>query len=120
MPVPEGMTRMILIAAGAVSFGFLPGLDAFDALVQVEGGLAFLLVGDDAVEEIRFRRADRGPRIRYRGLRGGVSSESQRQQRDGKSAFQHDAKCRECRQALPGLDSSGHTIVVHRPNAGVC
>src|ERR1700732_54533 len=73
----------------------LAGLDAFDALVQVEGGFGFLLVGDDAVEEIRSHRPDRGRGIRYHGLRGGVSSESQTQNRDGnKSTFEHDAKWR--------------------------
>src|SRR5260370_16183706 len=44
--------------------GILAGLDAFDAFLEIQGGLAFLLVGDDALEELWFRRPNRKRGIR--------------------------------------------------------
>jgi len=102
MPVPEGMTREILIEVGAGSLGILAGLDAFHAFVEIQSGLAFLLVGDDANEEVRFRRPDRGGGIRHNGLGGGIRCKSHRQHREGKkSAFEHDLNWREGRQCPP-------------------
>ncbi len=80
--------------------GILAGLDAFDAFVEIQGGLALLLVGDNVLEDIRSCGSNRRSGIRHRGLRCGVSGESQRQQRDGhKSVFAHDVKWLETRQS---------------------
>src|SRR6266849_6266195 len=64
----------------------LTDFQALDALVNVQGFFVFLLHGDDAVEQARFRRADRRRGLRNDGLRRGA-----RREREGKHG-----KLRDC------------------------
>jgi len=84
MPFPEGMTRETLSPGSGIA-GTLAGFDTFDAFVEVQSGLAFLLVGDDAIEKLGFRRSNRGVESGRR-MRGGAGSERQNKQRDGTKA----------------------------------
>ena len=81
----------------------LPCFKAFDALIQVEGGFVLLLVGDNAVEELRWL----GSHHRFRSwnrdhrLRSHVGRRSDKQKRDwSEKTFAHRFNGRKRRPSL--------------------
>ena len=88
----------------------LPCFKAFDALIEVKGGFVLLLVGDDAVEELRWLGSHRRLRSwnRDHRLRSHVGRRSDKQKRDwSEKTFAHRFNGRKRRPSLLSIGFAG-------------